>query len=795
MSSNHFKKVAISISLFVFFCSAITLAGQNNPDKPLIFPIPQQIEIGEGSFEINEKTVILVTDKPSPQDLSLAKFLTAEIADRFGVALKTQQAINLPKNKNVIIMGSLRNSLVRKYCKKTKVKITVQNPGPQGYILNVNDNSILIAGSDDVGAFYGLQSLRQLIKKQDKNLIVPKVKVKDFPYKPFRGLRIYVPGKDNLQFFKRFVRDFMAMYKFNKVILEVNAVMRLDRHPELNAGAIEFAKELTYSRRDRPKGPHQVIQDSAHYDAGDSGLLEKAELAEIVNYAKSLNIEVIPEIASLTHSYYLLARHRDLAEVPPAAWPDTYCPLNPDSYKLLFDVLDEYIEVIKPKMVHIGHDEWRMPINFCPNCKDKDHGDLYIEDVNKIHTYLASKGIKVAMWGDHLVEAVKGKGLRYGSSSVFPGPLLSKDEVKKKNPTAYTYRLPGAVPEEKVIKSVPKDILVFNWFWQNQNNDTKLQEMGFKQVYGNFTSEISNWAERTSSKDILGGAPSSWAATTEHNFGKDHLVNYLGCANLLWSTHWPEKQVLLTKTRTLIPQIHRSLNGKWQPSQDGDAVVPVEISPQFNISRLQELNGKTLKNLRVGKIIAGKKVFNLADPGQYDGKTAIAIASNAKEQTAIPKAVEGIKIGKDLTSLIFLQACAKPAQNNRSYSTLHNFPDTADMLGWYEIVYEDGFVETVPIRYGVNILEWDRSSENYCYKAEPVNCADANSTEPVTFFAFEWVNARLGKKIAEINLKATAGFKDTQGKIIQPNTLVLLALSKVEKRPTADTPPPAFLDE
>ena len=37
---------------------------------------------------------------------------------------------------------------------------------------------------------------------------------------------------------------------------------------------------------------------------------------------------------------------------------------------------------------------------------------------------------------------------------------------------------------------------------------------------------------------------------------------------------------------------------------------------------------------------------------------------------------------------------------------IYNFDETAELLGWYEIVYEDGFVETIPIRYGINILDW-----------------------------------------------------------------------------------------
>ena len=84
-------------------------------------------------------------------------------------------------------------------------------------------------------------------------------------------------------------------------------------------------------------------------------------------------------------------RHRELAEIKNAEWPDTFCPSNPDSYKLLFDVFDEYIDVIKPRMVHIGKDEWRMPVDVCENCKGKDYSELFVSDIQKTYNRIWRK--------------------------------------------------------------------------------------------------------------------------------------------------------------------------------------------------------------------------------------------------------------------------------------------------------------------------------------------------------------------------------------------------------------------
>jgi len=151
-----------------------------------------------------------------------------------------------------------------------------------------------------------------------------------------------------------------------------------------------------------------------------------------------------------------------------------------------------------------------------------------------------------------------------------------------------------------------------------------------------------------------------------------------------------------------------------------------------------------------------------------------------------------LKVGEDATSLLFLHACAVTATNKEAYRLLWDMADSADLLGWYEIIYEDGLPEVIPIRYGVNILEWnwgrDEKSWAYCDGAKAVQCSP-NSEHPVTFFAFEWESPRLGKVIREVRLKgskgfrgAVAGFENYFGEVIPNNAVVLKALSLVKKR-------------
>ena len=151
-----------------------------------------------------------------------------------------------------------------------------------------------------------------------------------------------------------------------------------------------------------------------------------------------------------------------------------------------------------------------------------------------------------------------------------------------------------------------------------------------------------------------------------------------------------------------------------------------------------------------------------------------------------------------------MQASALSAGNQKAYFNIPDNFDAADVLGWYEIVYEDEFREIVPIQYGVNILEWNPGGEKslnknegetgsdqktYSYEADPVNCSSNAKEHPITFFAFEWVNKRFGKKIKEVNLYGSVHYQALQQEYSIPvtkpapsNAIMLIGISKVTKR-------------
>ena len=251
-------------------------------EKPLIFPIPSAVQMHEGNFVFDSSVSMLLTGKAESTDHFLARFLCHEVADKYEYAIKLTSSFKIPQGGKFILIGSLANPLIKKYCEEKGWLASLKTLGKEGYILSVSDNCVIVAANTNNGAMMGLSSLRQIIRKENGTLSIPQLFVKDSPQYPFRGIKLYLPGKENIPFFKRFIKDFAALYKFNKIILELNANMRLDKHPELNIGAVQFARHLNFSRLDRPPGIHQEYQNSSHQDNADGQILEKEEVADIV---------------------------------------------------------------------------------------------------------------------------------------------------------------------------------------------------------------------------------------------------------------------------------------------------------------------------------------------------------------------------------------------------------------------------------------------------------------------------------------------------------------------------------
>jgi hypothetical protein len=292
------------------------------------------------------------------------------------------------------------------------------------------------------------------------------------------------------------------------------------------------------------------------------------------------------------------------------------------------------------------------------------------------------------------------------------------------------------------------------------------------------SSSIQDFPARSkASPKILGGAPSAWLATTEFNIGKDCIADFAACAELLWSGRDRASEQAQTLD-AIMPRIRRRLSAQPEPSAT-DPVVPLNLNAYFNAT----VPGLEAASWKSGRVSRGRLVFDLADAAK-NGNCVVAAGSRGSGKSSYPSQAEAIEIGQDVSSLLFLHALAKPADSTQGYQRIYAFEDSADLVGWYEVEYEDGLIATVPLRYKWNILEW-QNQRGTAYAADALNCGNG-----ATFYAFEWTNPRMGKVIKKVRLSGSHVFKNNAGKTVPSNTVILAAISVVPKRDASEHPDP-----
>jgi len=350
----------------------------------------------------------------------------------------------------------------------------------------------------------------------------------NYPKTSHRAVKVFLPSRNNMEFFKNFV-EFISFYGCNAIVIETGGAIEYKSHPEVNEGWEEYCRifEEYQGKTIDVQNSYGWKKNSIHFENGGGSYLTHEEVRELVLYCKKYFLNVIPEVPSLSHSDYLLTRHPELAERREDPLPNTYCPSNPETYKLLFDILDETIEVFEPETVNIAHDEW-YSIGLCDKCKGKDAADLYADDVNKIYNYLKERGIRTIMWGDKLLNAISKEGYHYGGSHI---------EYKTEDGREYV------VPETyKSIDKIPNDIEIYNWYWRlTRDYDKEFLSRGFKVYYANFRPmQIFDIKERMEGK-ISGYCISNWSSLDPVHIQRNGIFAAVAyAADMFWNHSFDE---------------------------------------------------------------------------------------------------------------------------------------------------------------------------------------------------------------------------------------------------------------
>ena len=367
----------------------------------------------------------------------------------------------------------------------------------EGYTICFGENTVVSAGTER-GLFNGFAVLLDAMAHGETEQGV----IKSEPVCPIRGYRTFLPDADGMEDFKAVV-DFLVRYGYSTIILEIGGAMEYKRHPEINRIWVEYCKDTrSYSGRSREiqHGLYPWRKNSIHCDNGNGKWLTQAQCRELADYCRSRGLEIVPECPTMSHCDYLVMAHPEIREQEGDAYPDAYCPNHPDTYGLVFDILDEVIDVFSPKMIHIGHDEL-YSVGVCPRCKGQKPYELYAADIKKIKEYLDGKGVRTSMWGEKLLNSYDHDGNPVGGT----GNRYEKNGGICEIPDLYPCR-----------DLLPEGILYIHWYWVfDDAYDNVYHERGFDMAFGNlYVIQLKKWKDRIS-RGALGGWIGNWGGSED----------------------------------------------------------------------------------------------------------------------------------------------------------------------------------------------------------------------------------------------------------------------------------------
>jgi hexosaminidase len=155
----------------------------------LSLPELKEVQLLDGGFRVGPDTRILVELGHQSEDRIAAETLAEKIADDAGLKLDiVGQKPRHQRQTGAIVLARLQDRKVRRFLASKGL-----NPdnaiGDQGYLLFSDRSHLIVAANTGQGLFSGVQTLRELLRADGKNLICPAVAIRDWPGVPLPGVR------------------------------------------------------------------------------------------------------------------------------------------------------------------------------------------------------------------------------------------------------------------------------------------------------------------------------------------------------------------------------------------------------------------------------------------------------------------------------------------------------------------------------------------------------------------------------------------------------------------------------
>src|SRR5438552_1535185 len=349
----------------IIVCACALLCGAANAQSSgvQIIPAPKQLTLGEGSFTVRDAHVVLA-DSKSPEDQFAAQDFIDDMKTAAGVSL----SLGRGQSRRDILIGRIDLLPIAQALKR----IGAEPPATlneEGYVIVANADHVIVAGNTTGGTFYGLQTLKQLVRGDGASAFVPAVKIVDWPTMRWRAV------SDDIS------RGPVPTLDYIKRQIRTEAFFKMNMH--------SFYMEHTFSSQSHP-----LI-------GAEGGSLTAAEIKELVAYARNYHVELVPEQQTFGHLHKALRleKYAELAETP---YGDVLSPQQQATYKLIADWYKELNELFPGQFFHIGEDEtFELGEGQSKvEAKAKGVGAVYFEHLNRVRDVLKPYNRRLMFWGD-----------------------------------------------------------------------------------------------------------------------------------------------------------------------------------------------------------------------------------------------------------------------------------------------------------------------------------------------------------------------------------------------------------
>ena len=174
------RLLGIVVGAVLLVPAMLAVDAPSNPALRLE-PQPKEVQLREGGFEVGPRTKIFVLLGHQSEDRIAAETLAEEVADQSGLQLDILGMKAAGKAEGgAIVLARLQDARVRRFLARNGLKAD-QAVGEEGYLLFSDKSHLIVAANSGEGLFYGVQTLRQLLRPAGKGLVCPAVGIRDWP--------------------------------------------------------------------------------------------------------------------------------------------------------------------------------------------------------------------------------------------------------------------------------------------------------------------------------------------------------------------------------------------------------------------------------------------------------------------------------------------------------------------------------------------------------------------------------------------------------------------------------------